>query len=189
MTVSEKCVTFYDKLNTFVTNVINRDVPNKVYPIGSIYMSINSTNPSELFGGEWERIQDTFLLASGQTYTNGSTGGSADAVVVKHNHTQNPHNHTQNAHNHTSNSDGTRSFLTAPTGSNWNEVAGSNISGSGYHYVATPDTSNYNVWVNQTANKTATNQAQTATNQESGVDGTGKNMPPYLAVFVWKRIG
>lgn len=31
---------------------------NKIYPVGSIYMSINVTNPSELFGGEWKRIKD-----------------------------------------------------------------------------------------------------------------------------------
>ena len=68
--VSEECKTLYNKLNTFVTKVINRDVPNKVYPIGSIYISVNSTNPSELFGGTWEQIQDTFLLASGTTYEN-----------------------------------------------------------------------------------------------------------------------
>ena len=36
---------------------------------------------------------------------------------------------------------------------------------------------------------TATNQATTATNKETGVDGTGKNMPPYLAVYVWVRVG
>lgn len=186
--INEDCKKLYGKLNSFVTKVINRDVPNKVYPIGSIYMSVNSTNPSELFGGTWERIQDRFLLASGSAYTNGSIGGSANAVVVKHNHTQNPHNHTQNAHYHNANSDGTRSFLTAPTGSSWNEVQGSNISGSGFHYVATPDKSNYNVWANQSANATATNKEATATNKEAGEDGTGKNMPPYLAVYMWQRI-
>ena len=177
-----------DKTHSHVIGDVSGLV-DAIYPIGSIYMSVNEVNPEILFGGEWEQIKDKFLLSAGDTYSNATEGGSADAVVVKHNHTQNPHNHTQNAHNHTAIADGKQSFLTAPTGSSWNEVAGSKISGSGYHYIATQDKSNYNVWVAQTANKTATNQAQTATNQESGVDGTGKNLPPYLAVNVWKRTG
>ena len=162
------------------------DLIDVIYPVGSIYMSVNSVNPATLFGGEWEQIKDKFLLSSGDVYSNQSEGGSADAVVVKHNHTQNPHNHTQNAHSHTPARG--RSFMTAPTGSGWNEIAGSNISGSGYHYVATSDTSNYNVYVQGSGNATATNIANTATNNEAGEDGTGKNLPPYLAVNVWKRI-
>lgn len=31
---------------------------SSVYPVGSIYMSVNSTSPATLFGGTWERIQD-----------------------------------------------------------------------------------------------------------------------------------
>ena len=47
----------------------------KLYPVGSIYMSVNSTSPATLFGGTWEQIKDTFLLGSG-SYTLGATGGS-----------------------------------------------------------------------------------------------------------------
>lgn len=47
------------------------------YPVGSIYMSVNSTNPGTLFGGTWEQIKDKFLLAAGSTYKAGATGGEA----------------------------------------------------------------------------------------------------------------
>ena len=53
------------------------------YPVGSIYMSVNSTSPATLFGGTWERITGKFLLAatdngsSGASQAAGNTGGSA----------------------------------------------------------------------------------------------------------------
>lgn len=41
----------------------------KIYPVGSVYMSFVSTNPQTLFGvGTWSQIKDTFLLATGDTY-------------------------------------------------------------------------------------------------------------------------
>ena len=46
-----------------------------VYPVGSIYMSVSATSPQKLFGGEWTQIKDTFLLACGTTFSNGATGG------------------------------------------------------------------------------------------------------------------
>lgn len=49
-----------------------------IFPVGAIYMSLNNTNPATLFGGAWQRIQDTFLLAAGSTYAAGSTGGEAE---------------------------------------------------------------------------------------------------------------
>ena len=60
--------------------------PLTIYPIGSIYMTFANVSPAELFGGQWEQIKDKFLLASGDTYNNGDTGGSKDAVLVSHSH-------------------------------------------------------------------------------------------------------
>ena len=78
---------------------------NNIYPIGSVYISVTSSNPSELFGGTWERIQDTFLLAAGNTYTAGSTGGAANITLTtnqipSHNHSIGAHSHGLNSHTH-----------------------------------------------------------------------------------------
>ena len=53
-----------------------------IYPIGSIYMSVNSVNPSTLFGGTWVQIKDTFLLSAGDSYTAGNTGGEANHTLT-----------------------------------------------------------------------------------------------------------
>ena len=55
---------------------------DNVYPVGSIYMSVNNTNPSTLFGGTWQQIQDRFLLAAGATYAAGATGGEATHTLT-----------------------------------------------------------------------------------------------------------
>ncbi len=50
---------------------------NMVYPVGSIYISYNHTNPQTLFGGSWTRLQDRFLYGAKSTDTIGTTGGSS----------------------------------------------------------------------------------------------------------------
>ena len=57
---------------------------NAMYPIGSIYMSVNETDPSTIFGGQWEQVKDKFLLACGDTYQNGTTGGEATHILMKY---------------------------------------------------------------------------------------------------------
>ena len=149
---------------------------NKIYPIGSIYMSINETNPSELFGGKWEQIEDTFLLACGTKHSNGSTGGSEDAVVVTHNHTQDSHNHSPTE---------SRRYIAVENGDNWAYSSklkiGTSTSGTAYYYP------------HSTANGGGITEQNTTTSAQpyiyyKGESGTGKNMPPYLAVYVWVRI-
>ena len=47
------------------------------YPVGAIYISADSTSPASLFGGTWEMITNRFLLAAGDLYEGGTTGGEA----------------------------------------------------------------------------------------------------------------
>lgn len=140
------------------------DVINIMYPVGSIYMSVNDVNPSALFGGTWEKIQDSFLVATGSYFNLGQSGGSKDAVVVSHTHTQAAHKHDYGYKLW-----GTKSGSTEP---------GAQISGSGKYYAATSN--NDYKWLVDMSSEQPTIHA-------SGVDGTDKNLPPYLAVNMWKR--
>ena len=167
--------------NTAQSSLINgkldkADLLDLVYPVGAIYMSVNSTNPSILFGGTWSRLEDRFLLAAGNTFPNGSTGGSKDAVVVSHNHTQNPHNHTPPAD--------FMYFLAA----NGNIM----VNGWNRNWPATGGSA-YFVYTDQTGADSINEYRNTSSVQpsisSSGVSGTDRNMPPYIAVYMWKRTG
>ena len=142
-----------------------------VYPVGSIYMSVNTVNPSILFGfGVWEKIGDKFLLASGTTFEDGSTGGSADSVVVSHNHTQNSHTH---------NARDKRRFIVVGDKANWSYSGKIKIRTDGstpeYYYPHSNSDTGGIIEHTETAGASPTINS-------TGEDGTGKNMPPYLAV-------
>ena len=47
-----------------------REALDAAHPIGSIYMSLDPTDPHDLFGGTWERIQGRFLLGAGSNDAN-----------------------------------------------------------------------------------------------------------------------
>ena len=54
-------------------------------------MSINSANPSILFGGIWAPIEGKFLIGADTTYTAGNTGGKSSYVAADmpaHTHTR-----------------------------------------------------------------------------------------------------
>lgn len=64
-----------------------------LHPIGSVYISRSAVSPAEIFGGYWRQIKDKFILAAGDTYASGSTGGAAThtlttAEMPSHSHTQ-----------------------------------------------------------------------------------------------------
>ena len=45
-------------------------------------MSVNSTNPSELFGGTWKQITDTFILAKGTKFQQPSGGNEKISISL-----------------------------------------------------------------------------------------------------------
>ena len=168
---------------------------SSVYPIGSIYMSVNSTDPSTLFGGSWEQIQDRFLLASGVSYTSGSTGGSADAVVVKHSHGTESHNHDQNPHTHGTNLGDNIGFATYTHSSGVERMKVATDSKSKRYTYGNSSKGSSSAaesglnWSGRLSEATPYIGSASVKVYSNGVDGDGKNMPPYLAVYVWKRIG
>lgn len=88
-------------------------IRNLVYPVGAIYMSVNNTDPSLLFGGTWVRWgQGRVPVGVNSSDANFNyvekPGGSANAVVVSHDHTASftgnavgTHTHNGPSHTHT----------------------------------------------------------------------------------------
>lgn len=129
-----------------MNNVINSLIPS----IGEIYITISDENPSLKFGGTWEQIKDTFLLASGDIYAAGSMGGESTHTLTIEEMPN--HNHIFQRHMLNKNDDG----------------------------VSTGNTG-YGV-----TNKTI--DIYETTTENSGGGYAHNNMPPYLTVYVWKRV-
>ena len=142
----------YDYLQTFF---------DAIYPVGSIYMSVNSSNPASLFGGTWEQIKDRFLLASSTTYPIGTGGGESSHILTADEMPSHKHGNRIDANDkpHWNN----RKKYTTDT---------SLLSDVAYQY------------------RTAGNN-YLVENSATTIVGGGQahnNMPPYLAVNIWKRV-
>lgn len=138
-------------------NLVSKDaIAQALYPSGSIYLSTVNVDPANLFGGVWQRIKDVFLLTAGDKYTAGSTGGSADAVVVNHQHSE------------------SASAIRTSTKSSYRVLLKSNATTSDASVALADNDPNVFDYSLKTLSE--------------GVSGTGKNMPPYLTVYAWKRV-
>lgn len=76
--------------DTYCCDYINTNLVNLIYPIGSIYMSVNSTNPSVLFGGTWVawgtgRVPVGIDTSQTEFETVEQTGGSKYLQAHRHN--------------------------------------------------------------------------------------------------------
>lgn len=155
----------------FFQTVGTNFVLDNVYPIGSIYMNVNSTNPGTLFGGTWEQIQGRFLLGMSSSYPAGSKGGEQTVVLTM---SQMP-KHDGHVGSGTISPDG------VPTIGNFNGFLDIEVmtrygdSGRGWSVFEG-------------------NEMHPACNYIGGTDILSEgqaeahnNMPPYLSVYIWNR--
>ena len=81
--INSNHITIKNQLNEiqeFINNLSNT-VLELAYPIGSLYTSFNNISPATFLGGSWEQIKDTFLLAAGDLYPIGTSGGSSSVTL------------------------------------------------------------------------------------------------------------
>ena len=148
------------------------------YPVGSIYMNAAvSTNPATLLGfGTWVEFGEGRVLVGkgvggGGTYVAGSTGGNKDAIIPTHNHSagtlatdsQGSHQHTTGTGRSASTAGSTVSYFSGlQGGASGTALSTTDSQGSHVHSIS-GDTAN------------------------AGESATGKNLQPYIVVYMWKR--
>lgn len=122
----------------------SKSLLDRTYPVGSIYMSVNSTSPATLFGGTWVELQGRFLLGRSSSYANGSTGGAPTESLSVAQMPAHKHNLSYGVN---TNSPGNMVTIMA---------------GAPEYFSSNPIGNN-------------------------GSGSAHNNMPPYLAVYMWKR--
>lgn len=147
-----------NNLDTKITEFQNSFL-NLVYPIGAIYLSLSNTNPGTLFGGIWEQLKDRFLLGAGDSYSVGGTGGEATVTLTVNEIPVHEGHLTDNSTN-----------------------MGGNYAG----YLANTTTTAYGSsgrgWNAQMGNEIV------PAGHNKGGGAAHNNMPPYLTVYMWKRV-
>lgn len=144
--------------------LLDKSLIDMVYPVGSIYMSVNAADPAALFGGTWERLKDRFLLAAGDTYTAGSTGGEAT------------HTHKY----------GFQYGAYYGSISMAKDAQSGALQGGTGNPVGSVYAANSNSDVNNNVAQ-AIKTSQMAHYKSIADTSSASNMPPYLAVYMWKR--
>lgn len=172
---------FWGKIKAYVSAHCGDGLTiNDIYPVGSIYMSVNAVDPATLFSGTtWVQIKDRFLLAAGDTYSNTSTGGAATVTLTAAQSGVPAHKHSVGAHQHPANgstyfvtndnANAANGGFTTASGGRWTD--GQTASGTFHHYENTGASTAFDSGNNTAANASAAHE----------------NMPPYLTVNIWKR--
>lgn len=177
------------------------------HPVGSIYESTDSTDPGTLFGGTWEQIKDRVLVAAGDNFGAGTTGGNANHQLTidempAHSHggtttSAGAHSHTRGSMEITGsfgNTDG-QSYSWSGTADPYANGAFSQSNFSGRYRGTEAKGSGYARQVDFVASRTWSGATSANGSHTHGVTisstGGGKafsTMPPYIVIYVWKRV-
>ncbi|KAI5514497.1 keratin-associated protein family [Trichomonas vaginalis G3] len=153
------------ELQTLKTQILET-----LYPIGSIYTSMNSTNPATVLGfGTWQQIVDKFLYCANSSKQTGGSKKITEANLPAHTHTG------------TTNTTGNHSHSITKRGYT-NLAAGSDRQGMHrYDISSDPVDSSAGIFCG-----TAGNHSHTFTTNPTG---SGEDyMPPFMTVFAWYRV-
>ena len=189
---------------------------NLIYPIGSLYWTskapTDNGDPNNLFGGTWVQIKDRFVLASGDTYSNGATGGAATVTLTTNEMPSHNHSGTANSGgvSHTHQMDHTHNIehthVYTYTSANINQLGAlvSTMAAGGlYLYNGEKNTDVGNSSISFASEPKRRDNYQTVTDtgvpsaylhtHELDVNPTGgdqphNNMPPYICKFCWERV-
>lgn len=132
---------------------------SSVYQVGDIHITTSTASPASIYGGTWEQIKDRFLLAAGSTYAAGKTGGAATHTLSE---SEMPsHRHTIYQQN----------------------SSGDNSLGLWDTYIK----SSYQV-LEQKYDSSQNIIAYAYGTASKGGNAAHNNLPPYLAVYMWRRV-
>lgn len=166
------------------TNKVSKsELLDLIYPVGSIYLSVNSVNPKTLFGGTWAKIEGRFLLGSSSGYSLGHTGGEATHTLTTMEMPS--HTHSFTGESRTTDYEGNHSHRLGRGAASSDKQTFSQYDNTG-HYTLTDSgarTMGHTVY--------AGNHLHTFTpigrNSETGGSYPHNNMPPYIVVSIWER--
>lgn len=158
-----------------------------IYPIGAIYMSTNNTLPAALVSfGTWTQIKDVFLLAAGDIYTAGDTGGQATITYTPAGSNgatalsiaQMPSHYHYIVRNANSQGSSTASQLSADNYiSAYATAAKTDLTYSLRHHNSAPNV----------GRSSSQGSGSTHNHTWTGTQATLNNMPPYKVVYAWER--
>ena len=143
--------------------VNNTNIFDLIYPVGSIYISVNATSPEVLFGGTWERIMERFLFGCGdERYPAGHAGGEEQhTLTVSEMPSHNGHLSSGIAGGAPYEKGNYKGFLNSDKMTAYSDI------GRGWDVYA--------------------GNEMHPSSEAVGEGWAHNNMPPYLCVYIWKR--